>query len=85
MTELFSQIIAIVLPVLSVIVCGYVYGRLRPIKARAQMAELNPLVMDFFTPMMFLGALSQKDFDIYANGALLMAGFVVVTGGALRG
>ena len=85
MTELFYKIIAIVLPVLSVIVCGYVYGRLRPVKARAQMAELNPLVMDFFTPMMFLGALSQKDFDIYANGALLMAGFVVVTGGALLG
>lgn len=83
MTESFYKIFAIVAPVLGVILCGYLYGRVRPSAARQQMQSVNPLVMDFFTPMMFLGALSQKGFDIYANGTLILAGLWVVLGGSL--
>jgi len=82
---LFTQIAAIIFPVLGVIVCGYVYGRLRPNEAPQQMGAINPLVMEFFTPMMIFGAMSQKSFDIYANGSLMLAGLWVIFGSVACG
>ncbi|MFZ1891041.1 MAG: AEC family transporter [Formosimonas sp.] len=82
---LFAQINAIIIPVFGVIMFGYAYGRFRPEAAPKQMAALNPLVMDFFTPMLIFGAMSQKSFDIYANGSLVLAGLWVIFGSLVCG
>lgn len=80
MQAIFYKIAAIIFPVLGVIFCGYLYGRSRPRAAREQFATIGPFIMDFLTPLMIFGAMSQKSFDIYANVPLIEATVWVVTG-----
>lgn len=85
MPELFLKIISIIAPVLGMILCGYGYARLRPQHARTEMASVNQVIGGLLTPMMIFGAMSQKEFDLYANWPLILAGLWVIFGSLLIG
>jgi predicted permease len=72
------RLIGIILPVFGVVIVGYVYGRI----AKPNMAGANKANMDVFLPVLIFVALSSKDFDLAANGWLVIAaaGIVLLSG-----
>ena len=85
MLELFFKIATIISPVLIMVLCGYVYARFHPFTVSTQFAPVNQLISNLLTPMMIFGAMSQKEFDIVANAALIAAGAWVIFGSVLIG
>ena len=78
MLERFLTIARIIAPVLGMVVCGYVYGRVRIKTVRQEMGAVNQVIGGLLTPMMVFGAMSQKEFDIYSNLPLIGAGAWVI-------
>src|SRR4029079_345882 len=64
--------------VFGVVIAGYVYARI----AKPNMAGANKANMDVFLPVLIFVALSSKDFDLAANGWLVIAavGIVLLSG-----
>ena len=73
-----SRILTIILPVFGVVLIGFFYAR----KARPDMTGANKANMDLLMPVLIFVALSSKDFDLWANGWLLVAaaGIVLLSG-----
>jgi len=72
------RLLGIILPVFGVVIAGYVYARI----AKPNMAGANKANMDVFLPVLIFVALSSKDFDLAANGWLVIAaaGIVLLSG-----
>ncbi len=76
---MIERILGIFLPVLVVVVVGYVYAR----RVKPDMTHVNRLSMTILAPALVFSALASKDFDARAN-ALLMVGCIgVVLGSGL--
>jgi predicted permease len=71
---MIARILGIILPVFTVVIAGYIYARV----AKPDMAGANKANMDFFLPVLIFVALSSKDFDLVANGWLVIVAVVVV-------
>ncbi len=76
---MIDRVLAIILPVFSIIVLGYLYAR----RAKPDMAWVNRLSLNVLAPALIFSALASKAFDVSSN-ALLIAGSVgVVLGSGL--
>lgn len=73
-----ARILTIILPVFGVVIIGYIYGRI----AKPNMGGANKANMDVILPVLIFVALSSKDFDLVANGWLVIAaiGIVLLSG-----
>jgi hypothetical protein len=74
-----ERVLGIILPVFSIIALGWLYGR----RAKPDMAWVNRISMNVLAPALIFSALANKDFDLYANGSLILAGIGVVLGSGL--
>ena len=76
---MLERVLGIILPVFSIIALGWLYGR----RAKPDMAWVNRISMNVLAPALIFSALASKDFDLYANGPLILAGIGVVLGSGL--
>jgi len=76
---MLQQIFNIVFPIFFIALVGYLYGR----RHAPDMAAVNRLNMDIFTPALIFDVLVSRDFNILAFGPLALAGVVVVLGSGL--
>ena len=76
---MIERIVGIILPVFSVIVLGYLYAR----RAKPDMAWVNRININVLAPALIFSALASKDFDLLANGGLILGGIGVVLGSGL--
>jgi hypothetical protein len=74
-----QRILQIVLPVLAIVVVGYLFGR----KVRPDISAVNQMNMEVFLPALILGALSSKEFSLAANRGLILGSLGVVLGSGL--
>lgn len=73
------RILGIVLPVLAIIVLGYVLGRMW----KPDMRVVNRLNLDVFGPFLVLAYLSDKSVDLVSLWPLVVASIVIVMGSGL--
>lgn len=78
-----ERIIGIILPVLIIVAAGYVYARLRGDAVREDMTAVNRVSMDVLCPLLVFTALAGKEFDLAANGTLILAGVAISLGSGL--
>ena len=81
--ELLQRIAGIILPVLIMVGIGYAYARHRGDKAKSDVAGMNRITMEALCPLLVFTALAGKDFDIAANGTLILAGILIALGSGL--
>ena len=71
---MIARIVGIILPVFAVVIAGYVYARI----AKPNMGGANKANMDLFCPVLIFVALSSKEFDLHANGILVVAAAAII-------
>ena len=76
---MLERVLGIILPVFSIIALGWLYGR----RAKPDMGWVNRISMNVLAPALIFSALASKDFDIYANGPLILGGIGIVLGSGL--
>jgi len=76
---MLERVLGIILPVFSIIALGWLYGR----RAKPDMGWVNRISMNVLAPALIFSALASKDFDIYANGLLILGGIGIVLGSGL--
>jgi len=76
---LFERLLGIILPVFLVIALGYFYAK----RARPDMTWVNNINVNVLAPALIFSALASKDFDLYANRALILGAVGVVVGSGL--
>lgn len=81
--EILERIAGVILPVFIMVGIGYLYARLRGERAKADMAAANRITVEALCPLLVFTALAGKDFDIAANGMLILAGVLIALGSAL--
>ena len=74
-----SRILAIILPVFSIIAVGYLWGR----RVRPDMAMVNRISMNVLAPALIFSALSSKSFDVRGDAILLAGSVGIVLGSGL--
>jgi predicted permease len=77
--DLFERIAGILLPVLFIVLLGYLYGR----RHKPDLQVVNQLSINVLAPALVFSALASKDFDLLATRWLLLGGLVVVLGSGL--
>lgn len=77
--NLALRILEIVLPVLAIIMLGYVLGR----KWKPDMRVINRFNLDVFAPFLVLAYLSDKSIDLISLWPLSVAAIVIVLGSGL--
>jgi malate permease and related proteins len=76
---MLERLLGIILPVVSIIVVGYVFAR----RVRPDMTMVNRISMNVLAPALVFSALASKDFDVAANRTLLVGAVGVVLGSGL--
>jgi malate permease and related proteins len=71
-----ERIGSIMLPVLAVVLLGYLYARRR----NPDMSVVNRLNVDLFAPALIFSALASREFSVYENRWLLAASALIVLG-----
>jgi predicted permease len=76
---LIERLAGIILPVFSIIALGWLYAwRVKP-----DMTMVNRISMNVLAPALIFSALASKDFDLAANGVLIVGSVGVVLGSGL--
>ena len=78
--DLIYRIVAIIFPVFSIVVIGYLYARYR---RQTDMSSGNHINMDVFIPALIFDTLSASDYALSDYLQLTLGGAVVVLGSAL--
>jgi hypothetical protein len=78
--DLIYRIVAIIFPILSIVILGYIYARYRK---DTDMSSGNRINMDVFTPALIFDAMSQSNYAVADYGYLTLAGLTVVLGSGL--
>ena len=76
---MFERILGIMLPVFVVVMLGYLYAR----RAKPDMTEVNKISSTLVAPALIFTALASKEFDLAANGLLMIGCVGVVLGSGL--
>ena len=76
---MFERLLGIILPVFLVIALGYAYAR----RAKPDMTWVNQINLNVLAPALIFSALASKEFDLYANRALILGAVGVVVGSGL--
>ena len=71
---IMSQVFAVLFPVFSIILIGYIYGRWRP----SDIGTVNRMNIDVFVPALVIDSLVANDFDLMSYKWLVLAGLLVV-------
>jgi predicted permease len=74
-----NQILAIILPVFSIVLVGYLYAQ----RYQPDMSVANRLNLEVFTPALILSVLAAEGFDLLAYTGLALAAAGVVLGAGL--
>jgi len=69
-----SQVFAVLFPVFSIILVGYLYGRWRP----SDIATVNRMNIDVFIPALVIDSLVSSEFDLLSYQWLVLAGIGVI-------
>jgi malate permease and related proteins len=77
--EIVERIAGIMVPVLAVVLLGYVYARRR----NPDMSVVNRINVDLFAPALIFSALASRGFSIHDNRWLLVASATIVLGSGL--
>ena len=76
---MIERLAGIILPVFSIIALGWLYAwRVKP-----DMTMVNRISMNVLAPALIFSALASKDFDLAANGVLIVGSVGVVLGSGL--
>lgn len=78
--DLIYRIVAIIFPILSIVILGYIYARYRE---DSNMSSGNRINMDVFTPALIFDAMSQSTYALADYGYLALAGLAIVLGSGL--
>jgi len=78
--ELIYRIVAIIFPIFSIVVIGYLYARYR---SETDMSSGNHINMDVFIPALIFDTLSASDYALSDYLYLTLGGAVVVLGSAI--
>ncbi len=78
---MLARVLGIILPVFLIIALGFGYAR----RARPDMTWINRINVNVLAPALIFTALAAKDFDLAANGLLILGGIGVVLGSGLLG
>lgn len=81
--DVFQRIISIIIPVVLIIVVGFIYARLRGPAVKTYLVSANRLCVELLSPLLLFSALASKDFDLVANLPLLLAGALISLGSGL--
>jgi malate permease and related proteins len=73
---MFERILGIILPIFLIILLGYLFAR----RVKPDMAMVNRISMTILAPALIFAALAGKDFDVAANGMLMLASVGIVLG-----
>jgi malate permease and related proteins len=76
---MFERLIGIILPVFSIILLGFLYGR----RAKPDMTWVNRINVTVLAPALIFSALASKDFDLASNRLLMLGTVGVVIGSGL--
>ena len=76
---MLERLLGIILPVFSIIALGWLYGR----RAKPDMQWVNRISMNVLAPALIFSALASKEFDVYANGRLILGSIGIVLGSGL--
>jgi malate permease and related proteins len=76
---MFERILGIILPVFLIILLGYLYAR----RVKPDMAMVNRISMTILAPALIFSALASKDFDVGANGLLMLGSVGIVLGSGI--
>jgi malate permease and related proteins len=71
-----ERIGSIIVPVLAVVLLGYVYAR----RSNPDMSVVNRINIDLFAPALIFSALASREFSIHENRWLLVASAAIVLG-----
>jgi malate permease and related proteins len=71
-----ERIGGIMLPVLAVVMLGYLYARRR----NPDMSVVNRINVELFAPALIFSALASREFSVYENRWLLVASAAIVLG-----
>ena len=75
--DVFQRIISIIIPVVLIIVVGFIYARLRGPVVKTHLVSVNRLCIELLSPLLLFSALAAKDFDLVANLPLMLAGALI--------
>ncbi|MEL0638517.1 AEC family transporter [Marinomonas sp. TI.3.20] len=78
-SELFLQILNTVFPLVSIVLVGFLYARIRP----TDMTVANRINMSVFIPALIFSVMATKEFHIAQYQGLIIAAAVVVLGSGL--
>jgi predicted permease len=81
--DVFQRIISIIIPVVLIIVVGFIYARLRGPAVKTYLVSANRLCVELLSPLLLFSALAAKEFDLVANLPLLLAGALISLGSGL--
>ena len=73
---LLERIAGIMVPVLAMVLAGYLYAR----RHAPDMSEINRINMELFTPALIFSALASRDFSLQDNRWLMLASVLIVLG-----
>jgi predicted permease len=76
---MYLRILVIILPVVSIIALGYIYGR----RARPDMTAVNRINMNVLCPFLVFGGLASKSFDLASDSILIPCSVGIVLGSGL--
>lgn len=75
--DVFQRIISIIIPVVLIIVVGFIYARLRGPAVKTHLVSVNRLCIELLSPLLLFSALAAKEFDLVANLPLMLAGALI--------
>ena len=78
--DLIYRIVAIIIPVFSIVLLGYFYARWRK---NTDMSSGNRINMEIFTPALIFDIMSESNYAIADYGLLTIGGLAVVLGSGL--
>ena len=76
---MFQRVLAIILPVFSIILLGYIYAR----RKNPDMTWVNSINVNVLAPALIFTALASKDFDVATHAVLILGAIGVVAGSGL--
>lgn len=79
--DLFERIVGILLPVLFIVLLGYLYGR----RHKPDLQVVNQLSINVLAPALVFSALASKDFNLLDTRWLLLGSLMIVLGSGLVG
>lgn len=70
------RILSIIIPVLLIVLVGYLYAR----RHRPDLGAMNTLTVDLLSPLLIFSSLTSRNFDLWESRWLLLAGIAVMLG-----